>query len=149
MRVTPRSPREILHELPWLAASLFGLVAMFVLEHFVVHKQIVLPALEITAEPPLWMWGSMFVPELVVFFAAGWRLRSWGAVGAYALLGAAAREYFHYQLARLGEPGHATAFGDPFSDFAVHWPAVTIAYVLVLGLAAWSGQHERQLLAGA
>jgi len=137
-----------MHELPWLAASMIGLVAMLTLEHFFVHKQIVLPTLEITAEPPLWMWGSMFVPELVVCFAAGWRLRSWSMVLAYALLGALLREYYHYQLALQAEPGHTTAFGDPFSDFAVHWPAVAVAYVLVLGLAAWSGQHERELLAG-
>lgn len=149
MRLKPEHPREILHELPWLAVSLAGLAAMFTLEHFFVYKQIVLPALEITAEPPLWMWGTMFVPELVVLFAAGWRLRSWSAVAAYAIAGSTVREGFHYLLSRAGEPGYVSTFVDPFSDFAVHGPAIAIAYACVLGLAAWSGRREGRLLADA
>ncbi len=139
----------MLAELPWLAAAMALLVLMFTLEHYVVHTQIILPALQITAEPPLWMWGSMFVPELVAFFAAGWRLRSWAAVVAYAAVGAMVREVFHYGLARAGEPGHIDAFKDPFSDFAVNTIEIAIAYALVLGLAAWSGRHEGRLLARA
>lgn len=149
MRVGPTSVRDVLREAPWLASAMLGLVAMFALEHYVVHKQIILPALEITVDPPLWMWGAMFVPELVAFFAAGWRLRSWSAVAAYAIAGAVARELFHYLLSLAGEPGHINAFVDPFSDFAVNTLEITIAYALVLGLAAWSGSGERRLLAGA
>jgi hypothetical protein len=149
MRIGPRSALDVLAELPWLAASMAALVAMFALEHYVVHLQIVLPALEITAEPPLWMWGSMFVPELVAFFAAGWRLRSWAAVLVYAAAGAMVREAFHYELALAGEPGHVDAFKDPFSDFAVNTLEIAVAYALVLGLAAWSGRQEGRLLARA
>ena len=149
MRLGPAHPREIVHELPWLAASMLGLAATFTLEHFFVYKQIILPALEITAEPPLWMLGAMFVPELVAFFAAGWHLRSWGAVVVYAVSGATLREGFHRLLARAGEPGYVETFVDPFSDFAVHWMPIAIAYACVLGLAAWSGSREGRLLAGA
>jgi hypothetical protein len=145
MRWRPDHGRELLGELPWLGVSMLGLVAMFSLEHFVVHKQIVLPALEITAEPPLWMWGAMFVPELVVFFAAGWRLRSWAEVVGYAGAGAIVREGFHYLLALAKEPGHVNAFQDPLSDFAVYAPAIALAYALVLSLAAWSGRGEGRL----
>ncbi|HEY6101396.1 MAG TPA: hypothetical protein VIW03_18300 [Anaeromyxobacter sp.] len=148
MRLRPEHPREILHELPWLALAMIGLVAMLALEHYLVYKQIVLPALQITAEPPLWMWGAMFVPELVVFFAAGWRLRSWSDVGGYAIVGATVREGVHYVLARAGEPGHIDALRDPFSDFVVNWPAIALAYALVLGLAAWSGRQEGHLAVG-
>ncbi|HEY6003713.1 MAG TPA: hypothetical protein VIV57_12620 [Anaeromyxobacter sp.] len=148
MRIRPEHPREVLDELPWLGLATIGLLVTFALEHFIVHKQIILPALEIVAEPPLWMWGSMFVPELVVCFAVGWRLRSWTAVLAYAAAGASLREGFHYLLARAGEPGHIDALKDPFSDFAVKWPTIAVAYVLVLGLAAWSGQREGRLIAG-
>ena len=101
------------------------------------------------AEPPLWMWGALFVPELVVFFASGWRLRTWPSVVAYAAAGATLREGFHYLLARAGEPGHIDALKDPFSDFAVKWPTILVAYVLVLALAGWSGRHEGRLIAGA
>ena len=148
MRLAPAHPREILHAVPWLALSMAGLAAMFALEHFFVYKQIILPALEITAEPPLWMLGAMFVPELVVFFATGWRLRTWSAVLVYAVAGATLREGFHRLLARAGEPGYVESFVDPFSDFAVHWMPIAVAYACVLGLAAWSGRQEGRLLAG-
>jgi hypothetical protein len=149
MRIHPEGPREVLREVPWLLGAMVGLLATLLLEHYVVHRHIVLPALEITAEPPLWMWGSMFVPELVWFFAAGWRLRSWAAVTVYAGSGATLREAFDYVLVRLGEPGHLSTHKDPYSDLAVNWPAVLIAYAVVLGLAAWSGRHERTLVAGS
>ncbi len=149
LQLAPGHPREVLHELPWLVGSMAGLAAMLILEHFLVYKQIVLPALEITAEPPLWMWGAMFVPELVAFFAAGWRLRSWVVVAAYAAIGATVREGIQYLLSRAGEPGYGSSFVDPFSDFAVHWPPIALAYACVLGLAAWSGRQEGRLLAGA
>lgn len=149
MRIGPKRAGDVLAELPWFAFAMVALVAMFALEHYFVHRQIILPALEITAEPPLWMWGSMFVPELVAFFAAGWRLRSWAAVVVYAAVGAMAREAFHYWLARVAEPGHVDAFKDPLSDFAVSTLEIAVAYALVLGLAAWSGRGEARLLARA
>ncbi len=149
MRLGPTHARDVVRELPWICVAMVVLVATFALEHFIVHRQIVLPALEITAEPPLWMWGSMFVPELVAFFVIGWRLRSWTAVLAYAAAGAMVREGFHYLLALAGEPGHANALKDPFSDIALNTAEIAIAYAFVLGLAAWSGRSEGRLLAGA
>jgi len=148
MRWSPDHPREILSELPWLAFAMAGLVSMFALEHFIVHRQIILPALQITAEPPIWMWGAMFVPELVACFAAGWRLRTWAAVILYAVSGAVTREGFDFVLRIAGEPGHTNALRDPFSDFAVNGPAIAVAYAFVLGLAAWSGSGEQRLVAG-
>ncbi len=149
MRFRPESARAVLREAPWLLGAMAGLTATLALEHFVVHRQIVLPALEITAEPPLWMWGAMFVPELVWFFAAGWRLRSWSAVAVYAGAGATLREAFDYLLLRFGEPGHVAATTDPYGDLAVKWPAIVVAYGVVLGFAAWSRRQERSLVAGA
>ncbi len=149
MRLWPERPRDIAHELPWFTGAMVAFTAALALEHYFVYRQIILPALEITAEPPLWMLGAMFVPELIVSFVVGWRLRSWAAVGLYAALGATLHEGFHYLVARAGDLGYATTFVDPFSDFAVQWPAIMVAYTGVLGLAAWSGRQERNLLASA
>jgi hypothetical protein len=148
MRLWPEHPRDILRELPWALVATLGLALALTLEHFFVYKQMILPALEITAEPPLWMLGAMFVPELIVSFVAGWRLRSWAAVVTYAIVGATLHEGFHYIVARAGDLGYATTFADPFADFAVQWPAVVVSYACVLGLAGWSARRERQLLAG-
>ena len=38
------------------------------------------------------MWGALFVPELVVLFISGWRLRSWTLVALHAGLATAVRE---------------------------------------------------------
>ena len=149
MRLRLGSPRELVAELPWLGLAATGLVVTFALEHFVVHRQVVLPALAVTPQPPLWMFAAMVVPELVVFFAAGYRLRTWLAVAMYAGVGGLLRGGFQLLLAILGEPGHTEALQRPFSEYALTTPAVTIGYLLVLGLAAWSGEDERRLGGGA
>jgi hypothetical protein len=82
----------------------------------------------------------------VAFFAAGWRLRSWAQVFLYAAGGALLREAFEFALHLAGEPGHANAFQDPFSDLAVSGAAIALAYVLVLALAMRSARDERRLV---
>ncbi len=132
-------------ELPWLGAAMLALVLTLAVEHFIVHRQIVLPTLALTAHPPFWMYAAMVVPELVVFFAAGYRLRSLGALVMYAGVGGVVRSVFHLALRFAQEPGHAGATADRFSEFAMRTPVVAIGYLLVLGVAAWSGEDERRL----
>ena len=91
MRLRLGSPRELLAELPWLGATTLALVATMSLEHFLVHRQIVLPTLALTPHPPFWMYAAMIVPELVVFFAAGYRLRSGLVIAMYAGVGGLVR----------------------------------------------------------
>jgi len=149
MRLPLGSPRELVTELPWLGLAVAALLATFALEHFVVHRQIVLPALALTPQPPLWMFAAMVAPELVVFFAAGYRLRTWLAVLMYAGVGGLLRGGFQLALALAREPGHLDALQRPVSEFALTTPAVALGYLVVLGLAAWSGEDERRLAGGA
>jgi hypothetical protein len=148
MRLGLGSPRGLAEELPWLGLTAAALVVTLALEHFVVHRQIVLPALALTPRPPIWMFAAMVVPELVVFFAAGYRLRTWLAVLMYAAVGGVLRSGFQLALALAGEPGHTDAL-HTVSEFALATPAVTVGYLVVLGLAAWSGEDERRLAGGA
>jgi hypothetical protein len=128
-------------EAAWFGLAMLALLASFVLEHFFVHRLIILPALEV-GTPPLWMWGSMFVPELVVSFAIGWRLRSWAPIIGYAVAAAVLRETFQLVLAAAGEPGHAPDGSLQFTEFALNAPAVALIYVVVLRLGSWSGSEE-------
>jgi hypothetical protein len=148
MRLRLGSPRELVTELPSLAMTATALVAMLAVEHFVVHRQIVLPTLALTAQPPFWMYAAMVVPELVVFFAAGYRLRTLLALAMYAGVGGVVRSGFHYVLQIVNEPGHA-ASSDRISEFAMTTPFVAIGYLLVLAVAAWSGEDERRLAGDA
>jgi hypothetical protein len=132
-------------ELPWLGAATLALVGTLAVEHFVVHRQIVLPTLELTSHPPFWMYGAMVAPELVVFFAAGYRLRTLLALAMYAGVGGVVRSLFHLALELAREPGHVASAHEGFSEFAMTTPAVAIGYLLVLGVAAWSGEDERRL----
>jgi len=143
------SLRELVTELPWLGAAMLGLVAMLAVEHFVVHRQIVLPTLELTARPPFWMYAAMVVPELVVFFAAGYRLRSWGTLVMYAGVGGVVRSAFHLGLQLANEPGHFSMVHEGFSEFAMTTPVIAIGYLLALAVAAWSGEDERRLAGDA
>jgi hypothetical protein len=139
------SLRDLVTELPWLGASTVALVVTLCVEHFLVHRQIVLPTLAFTSRPPFWMYAAMIVPELVVFFAAGYRLRSWVALVMYAGVGAAVRGTFHLALQLAHEPGHSSAVNDGLSEFAMTAPLIAVGYLLVLGVAAWSGEDERRL----
>jgi hypothetical protein len=145
MRLQLGSGKALVPELPWLGVAMLALVTTLAVEHFVVHRQIVLPTLELTAHPPFWMFAAMVVPELVVFFAAGYRLRSVAALVMYAGVGGVVRSAFHLALRLAEEPGHAASTADGFSEFAMRTPVVAIGYLLVLGVAAWSGEDERRL----
>jgi hypothetical protein len=149
MRVRLGSPRELVSELPWLGASTLALVATLAVEHFLVHRQIVLPTLAFTSQPPFWMYAAMIAPELVVFFAAGYRLRTVLALAMYAGVGGVVRSGFHYLLELAGEPGHLASTHERMSEFAMRTPVVAIGYLLVLGVAAWSGEDERRLAGDA
>jgi hypothetical protein len=138
------SPRDLVNELPSLAATTVALVATLAIEHFLVHRQIVLPTLAMTARPPFWMYAAMVVPELVVYFTAGYRLKTWVAVIAYAGTGGLVRSGFQALLRAAAEPGHVGAI-EGFSEFAMTTPLVAVGYLLVLALAAWSGEDERRL----
>ncbi len=148
MRLRLGSLKELVTELPWLAASMVALVAVLAIEHFLVHRQIVLPTLAFTSRPPFWMYAAMVVPELVVFFACGYRLRTWVALAMYAGMGGIVRSGFHYLLQAVHEPGHVAA-SDAISEFAMTTPVVAIGYLLVLAVAAWSGEDERRLAGDA
>ncbi|HEX9052068.1 MAG TPA: hypothetical protein VF841_16175 [Anaeromyxobacter sp.] len=135
-------------ELPWLGATVVALVATLSVEHFLVHRQIVLPTLAFTSRLPFWMYAAMVVPELVVFFAAGYRLRTLLSLAMYAGVGGVVRSGFHYLLRLAHEPGHV-ASTDHISEFAMTTPLVAIGYLLVLAVAAWSGEDERRLAGDA
>jgi hypothetical protein len=149
MRLRVGSPRELAAELPWLGATTLALLATLSLEHFVVHRQIVLPTLELTPHPPFWMYAAMVVPELVLFFAAGYRLRTWLAVVMYAGVGGVVRSGFHALLQLAGEPGHVDPLHGPLSELATMTPFVAVGYLLALAFAAWSGEDERRLAGDA
>lgn len=148
MRPRFGSLRDLVTELPWLAVTVLALVATLAVEHFLVHRQIVLPTLAFTSRPPFWMYAAMVVPELVVFFAAGYRLRTVLALAMYAGVGGIVRSGFHFLLLLAHEPGHA-ATTDGMSEFAMTTPLVAIGYLLVLAVAAWSGEDERRLAGDA
>ncbi len=141
--------RELVAELPWLGVASIALVATFTLEHFLVHREIVLPTLALMPQPPFWMFAAMIVPELVVLFAAGYRLRGWLAIAMYAGVGAVLRTLFHAVLELAGEPGHIGVLHERFTEFTLKAPAVALGYLLVLALAAWSGEDERRLAGDA
>lgn len=145
MRLRVGSPRELVAELPWLGATTLALLATLALEHFVVHRQIVLPTLALTPAPPFWMYAAMVVPELVLFFAAGYRLRTWLALVMYAGVGGLVRSVFHALLQLAGEPGHTAALHGALSELATMTPLVAVGYLLALAFAAWSGEDERRL----
>jgi hypothetical protein len=131
-------------ELPWLAVTAGALTLALAFEHWVVHRGIVLPAIEATGQAPLWVWGALFAPELVALFIPGWRLRSWTLVAIHAGLATAVRQIAEVVLLVLREPGHTRV--SSVSEFAFSAPLVTLAYLLVLGLASASGREEDELV---
>ncbi len=149
MRLRFGSLKDLVTELPWLGGSVLALVTTLAVEHFLVHRQIVLPTLAFTAHPPFWMYAAMVVPELVVFFAAGYRLRTWLALVMYAGVGGIVRSAFHWLLQAVHEPGHVAMSHESISEFAMTTPLVAVGYLLVLAVAAWSGEDERRLAGDA
>jgi hypothetical protein len=124
--------RHSLRLLGWLGVSIVALV----LEHSVVHRGVVVPAIESTGTVPPWAWVALIAPELVACFAAGWRLRAWRLVITYAALATAIRTAWYSLLAAAGEPGHGA-----LRESALRTPLVGIAYLLVAGIASCSGKE--------
>ncbi len=149
MRLRLGSVIDLVTELPSLGATMLALVATLVLEHFFVHRLIVLPTLAFTPHAPFWMFAAMIVPELVVCFVAGYRLRTWAALVMYAGVGGLLRGGFHLALELAREPGHYDGVHERFSEFAVRAPLVAIGYLVVLAVAASSGDDERRLAGDA
>lgn len=132
-------------ELGWWLLTAGALVVAHVFEHFVVHRGVVLPSVAITGTVAPWMWATLFAPELVVCFIAGWRLRSFGLVAIYAAAAAVIREAMQLGWYVLREPGHETAFVVPSHELAVRTPLVVAVYLLVIAVASSSGREERAL----
>lgn len=149
MRLRVGSARDLAAELPWLGVASAGLVVVLFIEHFVVHRQIVLPTLELTVRPPFWMFAAMIVPELALLFAVGYRIRTLAALVMYAGIGALVRNGFHLALELASEPGHIEPLHEGVSEFALAAPFIAVGYLLVLGVAAWSGEDERRLAGDA
>ena len=130
----------VLRTVAWLGA----LGAALVVEHFVVHRGVILPAIEATGSVPPWAWAALYAPELVACFVAGWYLRSWALVAVYAVLATLLRERFYLLLHALCEPGHESATA-PRAEFALAAPLVAIAYLVVLVVASLSSREDAEL----
>jgi hypothetical protein len=144
MQLRLGSPRDLVDEVPALAATASVLVLVLAFEHWVVHRLIVVPALAHASQPPLWTIAAMISPELVVFFATGLRIRTALTAVAYAGVGALLRGGAQVGLALLGEPGHDRVGDALASEFALSTPIVGLAYLLVLGLAvSWRDAEHR------
>jgi hypothetical protein len=140
-----RSARAVTwREAGWLAVTLAALAVTLAFEHWVVHRQVILPMLESSGQVIPWMWGALFAPELVVVFVAGWRLRSPILPVLYAASAAVLREGVEIVLALRGEPGHAMPDA-PTSEFAFGAPQVALAYLVVLAIAASAGRSDSRL----
>ena len=143
MRLPIGSPRELTKELPWLGLTAAALLATLVFEHYVVHLLVVLPV-ALAGDVPPWAVAAMVLPELVVLFLAGHRLRTVFCIVTFAGVGAFLRVGFHLLLALAGEPGHAEAGRLPLSEVGLTAPMMGLAYLLVLGLAATMALDERR-----
>lgn len=130
----------VLRIVAWLGALGIALVV----EHFVVHRGVILPTIAATGSVPPWAWAALYAPELVACFVAGWHLRSWALVGVYAVLATLLRERFYQLLHALGEPGHE-AVTAPRAEFALAAPLVAVAYVIVLVVASLSSREDAEL----
>lgn len=133
--------RERLPEPVWLAITLAALSVTLAFEHWVIHREVILPALAQSEIIYPWMWGTLLVPELIVCFVAGWRIPSRAWIVGYALAAAVHREAWEVLLTWLGEPGHPGRYSSISAEFAVAGPVVALAYLAVFWLANASA-HE-------
>jgi hypothetical protein len=143
MRLPIGSPRELPKELPWLGLTAAALLATFAFEHWAVHLLVVIPSAQAGEAPP-WAVAAMVLPELVVLFLAGFRLRSVLCIVTVAGIGALLRVGFHVFLWFVGAVGHADARHLPLSEVGLTAPMMGLAYLLVLGLAATMALEERR-----
>jgi hypothetical protein len=136
-------PRSIGTGVLRTAAWLGALAIALIVEHFVVHRGVILSAIEATGSVPHWAWAALYAPELIVCFVAGWNLRSWALVGVYAVLATLLRERFYLLLHAFGEPGHGAV--TPRAEFELAAPVVAVAYVVVLAVASLSSREDAEL----
>ncbi len=123
-----------------LGLTLGALALAIAFEHFVIHREVLQPAMRAYTTPPPWMWGALFLPEMAVCVVAGWRIRSLTWLAVYAGACGILREIIFHSLG-LPVAGHAeAAFGAevPFSRGAL---LVGIAYFLILGLASMTARE--------
>jgi hypothetical protein len=132
--MSDRVQGDRVRECALLGITVAGLFLANALEHFVIHRQVLLPAIAAGIPPAPWMWAAMFIPELVICFAAGWRLRGPVAVVSYAVVAAAHRGAWMWMLARAHETGHS------FSAPSVEIVAAVITYVAVFWVASSSAR---------
>ncbi|BDG06044.1 hypothetical protein [Anaeromyxobacter oryzae] len=119
-----------------LGVTVFALSAATAVEHFVIHRQVILPVIAEGVPPAPWMWGALFVPELVVCFLAGWRLRGPAAIISYAIAAALHRAAWAWMLARTHQPGHEMAAG----AFGFELVAAAVLYLAVFWVASASAR---------
>lgn len=120
------------------------LVAALIVQHFVVHRGVIVPAAATNEGVPPWAWAALFAPELIACFAAGWRLRTWKLVAIYAALATLVRQGFFFLLHVFNEPGHETGL-ESRPDVALTLPIVALAYLAIIAVASLSGREDAQL----
>ena len=128
-------------ELRWLGLTLCGLALAIAFEHFVIHREMILPAMRASAALPPWMWGALFLPEMAVCVVAGWRIRSLAWLAVYAAAGGLLREIVFHAFSFTAEAGHAEAAFAPNTSFGQGALLVGIAYFLLLGLASMTARE--------
>jgi hypothetical protein len=119
-----------------LGITVAALSAATALQHFIIYPQVIAPATAGGFAPAPWMWGALFVPELLVSFAVGWRLRGAAAIILYAVVAALHRTTWGFALARADEPGHPTS---P-SPLLIELVAATVLYLAVFWVASASAR---------
>jgi hypothetical protein len=98
--------RDHVRELAVLGAVVAALSAASAFQHLIIDQEILYPALAAGADVAPWMWGAIFVPEMLVCFAAGWRLRGPRRIVLYAIVAALHHAAWSWGLARAHAIGH-------------------------------------------
>ncbi len=124
-----------------LALTLAALAIAIGFEHFVIHREVIQPAMSAYTTLPPWMWGALFLPEMAVCVVAGWRIRSLTWLAIYAAAGGVVRELIFQGLGLTVNAGHAEAAFSARMPFSRGALLVGIAYFLILGLASMTARE--------
>lgn len=81
-----------------LGITVVALSAATAVQYFVIYLDVIVPAAKGPLAPAPWMWVALFVPELLVCFVAGWRLRGPVAIATYAVVAAFHRSAWSWAL---------------------------------------------------
>lgn len=128
-------------ELRWLGLTLAGLMLAIGFEHFVIQREVIQPAMRAASSVQPWMWGALFLPEMVVCVVAGWRIRSLVWLAIYAAAAGLLRETVFHAFALAPGADHAEdalAHGISFGRGAL---LVGVLYFLVFGLASMTARE--------